>query len=392
MLYRRMFLRAGAGLDDAGKARMAAIKARLASLGTQFGAEPAGRRARLGDGARRPGRAAGFRRRFRGPGGGRGTGAEGHVVTLNRSLIVPFLQYSPRRDLRQRAYEAWAARGANGGATDNRAIAAETLAARRAGGAAGLSGLRHLQAGDRDGADTGGGARSADAGLGTGRAQAEADAAAMAEMLARRRAMRGRWSPGTGATMPRSGEGAARFRRGGAEALPVARGDDRGGLRRGAPAVRAGFPAAARLTLHHPRCPRLGGDARRAAHGCFHGRFLCARPSKRSGAWCSTLRGQRKLGGERRAVVVNVCNFAKGEPALLSWDDAKTLFHEFGHALHQILSDVTHGFISGTSVARDFVELPSQLYEHWLEVPEVIENMRATGRPARPCPRRCGPS
>jgi peptidyl-dipeptidase Dcp len=87
------------------------------------------------------------------------------------------------------------------------------------------------------------------------------------------------------------------------------------------------------------------------------------------------MRSQRKLGGDRRPIVVNVCNFAKppaGEPALLSYDDARTLFHEFGHALHQMLSDVTYGFISGTSVARDFVELPSQLYEHWLEVPEVL--------------------
>ncbi|VDC28055.1 Peptidyl-dipeptidase dcp [Pseudogemmobacter humi] len=98
-----------------------------------------------------------------------------------------------------------------------------------------------------------------------------------------------------------------------------------------------------------------------------------ARGSKRSGAWCSAIRSQRKHGGDTRPVVVNVCNFAKGEPCLLSYDDARTLFHEFGHALHQMLSDVTYGFISGTSVARDFVELPSQLYEHWLEVPEVLE-------------------
>jgi peptidyl-dipeptidase Dcp len=98
-----------------------------------------------------------------------------------------------------------------------------------------------------------------------------------------------------------------------------------------------------------------------------------ARGSKRSGAWCSAMRSQRKLGGDQRPIVVNVCNFAKGTPSLLSYDDARTLFHEFGHALHQMLSDVTYGFISGTSVARDFVELPSQLYEHWLEVPSVLE-------------------
>jgi peptidyl-dipeptidase Dcp len=98
-----------------------------------------------------------------------------------------------------------------------------------------------------------------------------------------------------------------------------------------------------------------------------------ARGSKRSGAWCSAMRSQKKLGGDVRPIVVNVCNFAKGDPALLSYDDARTLFHEFGHALHQMLSDVTYGSISGTSVARDFVELPSQLYEHWLEVPEVLQ-------------------
>jgi peptidyl-dipeptidase Dcp len=112
-----------------------------------------------------------------------------------------------------------------------------------------------------------------------------------------------------------------------------------------------------------------------------------ARPSKRSGAWCSTMRGQRKLGGEVRPIVVNICNFAKGSPALLSYDDARTLFHEFGHALHQMLSDVTHGFISGTSVARDFVELPSQLYEHWLEVREVLATHARhveTGQPMPP--------
>ena len=101
-----------------------------------------------------------------------------------------------------------------------------------------------------------------------------------------------------------------------------------------------------------------------------------------AGMWAASKRGevgtgevfsQRRLGGDVQPVVVNVCNFAKGDPALLSYDDARTLFHEFGHALHQMLSDVTYGFISGTSVARDFVELPSQLYEHWLEVPEVLE-------------------
>ena len=120
--------------------------------------------------------------------------------------------------------------------------------------------------------------------------------------------------------------------------------------------------------------------------GVFIGDYF-ARASKRSGAWCSSFRGQSKLDGEVRPVVVNVCNFAKapkGEPTLLTFDDAHTLFHELGHALHGLLSDVTYEFVSGTSVARDFVELPSQLYEHWLETPEVLEAHArhvATGAP-----------
>jgi peptidyl-dipeptidase Dcp len=102
------------------------------------------------------------------------------------------------------------------------------------------------------------------------------------------------------------------------------------------------------------------------------------------------MRSQSKLDGEERPIVVNVCNFAKpaeGAPALLSYDDARTLFHEFGHALHQMLSDVTYGSISGTSVARDFVELPSQLYEHWLDVPEVLEQHALHARTGQPMPR-----
>ena len=109
-----------------------------------------------------------------------------------------------------------------------------------------------------------------------------------------------------------------------------------------------------------------------------------ARPSKRSGAWCSAMRSQAKFPNKQIPIVINVCNFSKLENTVLSFDDAKTLFHEFGHALHQILSDVTYDIISGTSVARDFVELPSQLFEHWLEVPEILEEFAThcdTGEP-----------
>jgi peptidyl-dipeptidase Dcp len=108
--------------------------------------------------------------------------------------------------------------------------------------------------------------------------------------------------------------------------------------------------------------------------GLFFGDYF-ARPSKRSGAWMTSLRDQEKLSGDIRPLIVNVCNFAKaldGEPTLLSFADARQLFHEFGHALHGLLSAVTYPKIAGLSVAIDFLELPSQLYEHWLEQPDVL--------------------
>jgi peptidyl-dipeptidase Dcp len=122
--------------------------------------------------------------------------------------------------------------------------------------------------------------------------------------------------------------------------------------------------------------------------GLFFGDYF-ARPSKRSGAWMTSLREQEKLSGPVRPLIVNVCNFAKGaagEPTLLSFDDARTLFHEFGHALHGLLSAVTYPQISGTNVATDFVELPSQLYEHWLEQPEVLRRFARHYQTGAPMP------
>ena len=115
-----------------------------------------------------------------------------------------------------------------------------------------------------------------------------------------------------------------------------------------------------------------------------------ARPSKRSGAWMSGFRGQNNMDGVRqRPIVVNVMNFAKGregEPTLLSMDDARTLFHEFGHALHGMLSDVTYPSIAGTGVSRDFVEFPSQLYEHWMGRPEVLKRFALHHETGEPMP------
>jgi peptidyl-dipeptidase Dcp len=114
-----------------------------------------------------------------------------------------------------------------------------------------------------------------------------------------------------------------------------------------------------------------------------------ARVGKRSGAWMSSYRDQQKLGGEVFPIVSNNCNFIKGadnEPVLISWDDASTLFHEFGHALHGLCSSVTYPSLSGTSVARDYVEFPSQLLEHWLATPEVLNKFALHYKTNKPLP------
>src|SRR6201992_2782614 len=120
----------------------------------------------------------------------------------------------------------------------------------------------------------------------------------------------------------------------------------------------------------------------------FYGDYF-ARPSKRSGAWMTSLRDQQKLDGAVAPLIVNVCNFTKGadgEPSLLSPDDARTLFREFGHALHGMMSDVTYPSLSGTSVFTDFVELPSQLYEHWQEQPQVLRQFAKHYQTGEPLP------
>ncbi len=372
MLYRRMFVRSGAALEDSAAARMTEVKSRLAVLGTQFSQNLLGDERDwsmdlteadldgLPDFVVAGLRAAGAER-----------GREAPVLTLNRSLIVPFLQFSPRRDLRRTAYLAWVARGANGNDRDNRAIAAEILALRHE--RAQLLGYSDFAAYklETEMAGRASAVRDLLERVWTpARARAMADGAVLAGMM--------RADGINGDLEPWDWRHYSEKRRKAEHDLDEAVLKPYLSLDA---MLGAAFDCAHRLfglefraldvPLYHPDA-RAWEVTRGGRHmAVFIGDFF-ARGSKRSGAWCSTFRGQRKLGGEVRPIVVNVCNFAKGDPALLSWDDARTLFHEFGHALHAMLSDVTHGFIAGTSVARDFVELPSQLYEHWLEVPEVL--------------------
>ena len=385
MLTRRGFVRAGAALEGADRERLGEIKQRLAVLGTRFTQNlladerawsmplPEGARDALPAFVVAAAEAAGRER-----------GEGGPVVTLSRSLVVPFLQFSPDRAARERAWRAWTSRGANGGETDNRAIAAEILSLRaeraRLLGFADFASYKL----DTEMAGTPAAVRDLLMRVWTpARAKALEDAAVLERML--------REDGIDGPLEPWDWRYYSERRRAAEHDLDEAALKPFLSLDR---MIAAAFACASRLfglefrelpgaPVYHAdvRAWEVTRDGRHMA--VFLGDYL-ARGSKRSGAWCSSIRSQRKFGEEVRPIVVNVCNFAGGDPTLLSWDDARTLFHEFGHALHHILSDVTYERVSGTSVARDFVELPSQLYEHWLEVPRVLAEFAThfdTGEP-----------
>lgn len=386
MLAHRGFVRSGAALKGADDVRMKEIMGRLAELGTSFVQNLLADEREwfmelaetdligLPDFVIDAARAAGVEK---------GTG--GPVVTLSRSLIVPFLQFSPRRDLREIAFAAWVARGANGGDTDNRAIAAETLKLRQERAA--LLGYDSFAAFKLETEM----ARTPDAVRDLlmavwqpAKAQANADATVLFNMM---------HADGV------NGELEAWDWRYYAEKRRKAEHDlDEATLKPYLQLdrmIKAAFSCANRLfglefkaldvPLYHPDC-RAWEVTRNGAHvAVFIGDYF-ARGSKRSGAWCSAMRSQAKFPDVQTPVVINVCNFAKSDPALLSYDDARTLFHEFGHALHQMLSNVTYERVSGTSVARDFVELPSQLFEHWLEVPEVLAEFATHAETNAPMP------
>ena len=147
--------------------------------------------------------------------------------------------------------------------------------------------------------------------------------------------------------------------------------------------------AAGRVPVYHPDVRVWEVTGRGGRHvGLFYFDPY-ARVGKQSGAWMNAYRNQERFDGEVTTIVSNNSNFVKGkpgEPVLISWDDAVTLFHEFGHALHGLSSNVSYPSVSGTNVARDYVEFPSQLLEHWLPVPEVLNRYAVHYQTGQPIP------
>ncbi|MFM8768952.1 MAG: M3 family metallopeptidase, partial [Rubrivivax sp.] len=414
------FVSSGARLQGAAQARYAAVMEELARLTTLFGQnvlhdeasyqlvlrteeELAGLPGFVRDAARQAAVDRGLQ-----------DDAQAHVITLSRSLIVPFLTFSTRRDLREQAWRAWTSRGEHPGEHDNREVARAILKLRRE--QARLHGYASYA--DYALVDRMAGTQQA-----VKQVLDEVWPRALAAVERERQMLR--------AAMVDAGQGAdtliepwdwrvwaekvrvARYAVDDAEVKPYFRLDRM---------VEAAFDCAGRLFglqfTHRPDLPVYHPDVKayevRNASGQVCGNFLqdnFARPTKRSGAWMSSLRWQNRNvpqgvamtvpqgaalhshdgadlqshagvsmtaqeGAAEIPVILNNNNFAKGAPGaptLLSMDDVRTLFHEFGHGLHGLLSNVTYERLSGTQVLRDFVELPSQMFEHWTSEPAVLK-------------------
>jgi peptidyl-dipeptidase Dcp len=390
--YHTDFRRAGAGLDDTSKKRLAEITERLATLGTSFSqnvlADEQAYTLRLDGEAELAGLPDFMCEVLRSEAKERGL--EGHVITLSRSSVEPFLQFSSRRDLREKIYRAFAMRGDNGGKTDNKAIIAETvkLRAERAK-LLGFQDYAHYRLDDAM-AKTPAAVRDLlDTVWAKARARALVDRDALQELV--------REDGGNFKLAAWDWRYYAEKLRQRAFDFDEAAIKPYLNLDR---LIEAVFYTAQKLFglsfAPRPDAPAWHPDVRvwevrdnsGKKVGLFFGDYF-ARSSKRSGAWMTSLRDQERLAGNIDPLIINVCNFAKapdGEPTLLSFDDARTLFHEFGHALHGLLSSVTYPRISGTSVSTDFVELPSQLYEHWLEQPDVLRRYARHYETGEPMP------
>jgi peptidyl-dipeptidase Dcp len=383
------FVRAGAKLTGENRTRYAEIGERLATLGTEFSQNvladeqgfilplQADDVAGLPDFAREAAAEVARERGLDAP----------FAITTSRSSAEPFLQFADRRDLREKIFRAWSARGDNEGAHDNKPLITETVQLRAE--RAGLLGYESF----------------ADYKLADSMAETPNNARMLLEEVwipARARAQEERDALQAVVAESGSNEPLAawdwryyaeklrkeRYDLDEAEIMPYFQLDNM---------IAAAFDTAHRLfgldfaerediPVYHPDV-RVWDVTRGGEHvALFFGDYF-ARPSKRGGAWMSSFRDQQNIDGFVTPIITNTCNFPKASPALLNFDEAKTLFHEFGHALHGMLSKVRFPRLSGTNVARDFVELPSQLFEHWLEEPTVLERFARHVETGEPMPK-----
>ncbi len=311
------------------------------------------------------------------------------VITNGRSSMEPFLIYSVRRDLREKGWNLWVGRGDNGDVHDNNALIVEILALRvEKARLLGKPSFAHWVTDDQM-------AKTPDAALALMLKVWAPAKVRVAEQVAELQAIAAREAPG-GVIEPWDYRHYAESLRrvnydlDETEVKPYLQLEN----------IREGmFWAASRLfglafaevhdlSVAHPDVRVF--EVRRADRQIGLWYFdPYARSGKSSGAWMSEYRTQERFDGEMTPIVSNNANFVKpapGDPVLIGWDDAVTLFHEFGHALHGLLSSVTYPSLAGTSVARDFVEFPSQLFERWLPTAELLGRFALHHRTGEPMP------
>ncbi|MEL7362895.1 MAG: M3 family metallopeptidase, partial [Bacteroidota bacterium] len=384
------FIRAGAQLEGADRERFAEIRSALAGLYTQFSQnEQADREAWTlelseEDIAELPDYIVSAA-----AGAAADRGMEGHVITLARSSVEPFLEASPNREQREIAWRAWTQRGSNANDNDNEDTIREILALR-------------LELANLLGFETFAHYRTAGTMAGTPDA-----AMSLMEQV---------WYPARDRALEEAADIEARIAAAGldhdlepwdwryytqqvrAERYDLDESEVKAYLQLDN-MIEAMFYVSGRLfnltfverddiATYHPdvRVWEMRNPDGEIA-GIFYGDFF-ARPGKRGGAWMSSFRAQNGITGEI-PLILNNCNYnkpAEGEPALLSFTDAVTLFHEFGHGLHGLLSDTAFPSLAGTSVDRDFVEFPAQIYEHWLSQSEVLERFALHHETGEPMP------
>ncbi|MFY3742619.1 M3 family metallopeptidase [Anaeromyxobacter sp. Red801] len=393
-LYYTTFVRAGAKLDPAAKQRVAAVNERLATLYTKFSqdvlADESGYTLVLEDEAALAGLPASVRAGMAAAAATRGKPGKWAVLNT-RSSVEPFLAYSERRDLRERVWRDFTSRGDHGDAHDTKAAITEILKL-RAERAKLLGYPTHAHWRLEDSM-----AKTPERAMALMEAVWPAAVARVREEVADMQAVADR--EGAGITIE---PWDYRFY---AEKVRKAKYDlDENEVKpylqleklREAMFWVAGrlfdlhFTPAKGVPVYHP-------DVRvwevKDGKGRHVGRWYFdpyARDGKRSGAWMNAYRAQERFDGEIPTIVSNNANFVKGkpgEPVLVSWTDAQTLFHEFGHAVHGLASSVVYPSLSGTAVARDYVEFPSQLLERWLETPEVLDRFARHVKTGKPLPR-----
>ncbi|CAM3073500.1 M3 family metallopeptidase [Corallococcus sp. ZKHCc1 1396] len=393
-LHYTRFVRSGAKLDAAAKARMGAINQRLASLYTSFSQHVLGDEegytvvleseadlAGLPDSVRAGAAAAAEARGQKGK----------WIITNTRSSMEPFLTYSSRRDLREKVWRNYVNRGDNGDARDNNAIIPEVLKLRaERARLLGYATHAHWRLENAMARKPERAMELMEAVWKPAVARVREEVADMQKVADKERAKLKiePWDYRFYAEKVRK----AKYDLDQNEVKPYLQLEK---LREGMFWVAGelfgfAFTPVTDVPVYHPDV-RVW-EVKDQASGRHVGLWYFdpyARPGKRSGAWMNAYRNQERFKGEVTTLVSNNSNFVKGapgEPVLISWEDASTLFHEFGHALHGLSSSVSYPSLSGTSVARDYVEFPSQLLEHWLSTPQVLNTFALHYQTGKPIP------